>query len=361
MAAQALAQASGRESRQTRRVGGELLQGDVPMLRSPSPIRWQKGHDRLVELHLPATYRDREQQRCEHLRHRADLEQGVASGRHPSAEVKRLAFRVDGRDDEALMARGRAVEHGLAVRRPHPARGPHLAAEDLVRVAGATRGGNPVVDLLPLGVAHEPDHVTRCGLGDERGQAVHLRVVRRHVVDAYSGGTGAHQLVDLLDRAAAQVLHLVRDRDGVGIPGADLAQLVDQLVGTVTDDPQAQDQPGSGASQAAHHLEQRFETGLVVGQVDDDGHRTDRVDVHPAGIVLGVRQEGAQPLEHHVAGDADRERCAGRREGVLHVEAGEPGQRHRHVDQLDERIGVGVRLQHAQPAVDDRRGPDRRG
>src|SRR3712207_7872902 len=54
-------------------------------------------------------------------------------------------------------------------------RSPHLLTERLGRIRHASILGEPRIDRLPLRVAHEPDHVARCGLLDQGGEPVDLR------------------------------------------------------------------------------------------------------------------------------------------------------------------------------------------
>ena len=176
--------------------------------------------------------------------------------------------------------------------------------------------------------------------------------------DADPRGAGAHQRVELLDgrgRAGSASLCAIAttslSRAAIS-PSFSIRSSVRSPTA-----PSAEQQPRARAAYAVHDLEQRLEPGLVVGEVDDDRDLADREEVHPAGVVLGVGAEGPQPLDHHVARDADRERRRGRGQGVLDVEARQPGQRHRHVDQLDQRVRVGVGREHRDPAVDHGRRP----
>ena len=127
----------------------------------------------------------------------------------------------------------------------------------------------------------------------------------------------------------------------------------------VADGTQAEQQPAAGPAYAVHDLQQRLETGLVVGEVHDHGDArwgSEKKFIRP-GLCSASGRKRAQPLDHHLPRDAERQRGRRGGEAVLDVEAGQPGERHRHVDQLDQRVGVAVGQQHRDPAVDDRGGP----
>ena len=136
-------------------------------------------------------------------------------------------------------------------------------------------------------------------------------------VDADPRGAGAHQPVELLDRAAAQVALLVRDRDARRQSRAPISPSlsISSSVRSPTA-PRPSSSRRAGAAYAVHDLEQRLETGLVVGEVDDHGRPspTEKMFIRP-GLCSASGQEGAQPLDHDVARDADRQRGARPRRG----------------------------------------------
>ena len=71
------------------------------------------------------------------------------------------------------------------------------------------------------------------------------------------------------------------------------------------------------------------------------------------GLCSASGRKLRSPCDDRLARDADGEGRRGRGERVLDVEAGQAGQRHRHVDELDERVGVGARRRaRPDPAVD---------
>ena len=123
-------------------------------------------------------------------------------------------------------------------------------------------------------------------------------------------------------------------------------RLLDQVVLPVAHGAEAEQQPGARAAYPVHDLQQRLEARLVVREVDDHADVVAGEEVHPAGVVLGVGTERRQPLDHGLAGQPDAERRRRGAERVLDVEAGQPGQRHRDVDDLDQRVRVAVGVEH---------------
>ena len=89
----------------------------------------------------------------------------------------------------------------------------------------------------------------------------------------------------------------------------------------------------SSASSPASLWARSITTRHVAGQGEE---------VHPARVVLGVGTERRQPGDDVGAVEPDREGGGRGGEGVLDVEARQPGERHRHVGELHERVGVGA-------------------
>src|SRR5690349_10699809 len=96
---------------------------------------------------------------------------------------------------------------------------PYLLAQLVRGVRRRALRGQPVVDLLALGVAHQPDHVTGLRELEQGLQGVELGRVGLDVGHADAGRPGAQQGLELLGGAAAEVLLLVPDDDHVGVAG----------------------------------------------------------------------------------------------------------------------------------------------
>ena len=142
----------------------------------------------------------------------------------------------------------------------------------------------------------------------------------------------------------------------------DLPQAVDDLVLPVADRAETEQQPGTGPPYAVHDLQQRLETGLVVRQVDDDADAGPRVKkfIRPGLCSMSGRND-LSPSTTAARGRPTAERGRGGSQRVLDVEPGQPRQRHRDVDDLDQRVGVAVGGEHREPAVDHGGGPAARG
>ena len=194
---------------------------------------------------------------------------------------------------------------------------------------GRALRGQPVVDLLALGVAHQPDDVAGLGELEQRLERVELGRVGLDVGDADALGAGAQQPLELLEGAAAEVLLLVADRHDVGVAGGDLAEHLEQVVLAVADGAEAEQQPAAGRPDPAHDLDHRLEPGLVVGEVHHHRDLAHGEEVHPAGVVLGVGAERPQPGDDVLAVDAGGQGRRGGGERVLDVEAGQAAQGHR--------------------------------
>ena len=104
----------------------------------------------------------------------------------------------------------------------------------------------PVVDLLALGVAHQPDHVAGLGELEQRLERVELGRVGLDVGHPDAFGAGAQQPVELLEGAAAEVLLLVADRHDVGVARGDLAEHLEQVVLPVAHGTETEQQPAPG-------------------------------------------------------------------------------------------------------------------
>ena len=118
---------------------------------------------------------------------------------------------------------------------------------------------------------------------------------------------------------------------------------------------------GTRCRQAARHVEQRLQPGLVVGEVDDDGHVPVRhrqgVGVHPPGVEHVVGPEGAQALDDGVTRDAEAECRGAARQRVEDVVVREARESHREVDDAHEPVGGTVGSEHRDEAVEHRRRP----
>src|SRR5215217_405814 len=112
-----------------------------------------------------------------------------------------------------------------------PGAGGHYPGPEPV---GVEQGGalllQPGEDLGPLGRGHEGQHVAGAGGGDQGLEGGQLARVGGHVGHADRGRALAQQPHQLGGVAAAQVLALLADHDGVGAPGRQLAQGADELV-----------------------------------------------------------------------------------------------------------------------------------
>ena len=168
--------------------------------------------------------------------------------------------------------------------------GPHLRGQGRVVVRRAAVPGDPVVDLLALGVAHQADHVAGQRLADQRGERRHLGGVRREAGHADPGGAGAHQRVELLDASARAGSAALCPMATTSLSRAAISPSfsISSSVRSPTA-PRPSSSRAARAAYAVHDLEQRLEPGLVVGQVDDDRDLADGEEVHPARVVLGVR------------------------------------------------------------------------
>ena len=216
--------------------------------------------------------------------------------------------------------------------------------------------GDPGVDALTVGVAHQARPRRRARLLDERLPGPRPRwgtTGRRRRRPGRRRRGAAVELLDGRGRAGSAPCGRSPRTSASRAPISPSSSIRSSLA--VARRRRGRAAGARRAAYAVHDLEQRLEAGLVVGQVDDDGDVADGEEVHPAGVVLGVGAERAQALDHRRRGSGRPPAPAdGRGQGVLDVEAGQPGQRHRYVDELDQRVGVAVRGRAPRPS---RRSP----
>jgi hypothetical protein len=242
------------------------------------------------------------------------------------------------------------------------AAGAHHLASDRVLVVGSGRQRpQPLRDLGPFGVAHHRDDVAVVGHLDARLEAGELGGVGRDVSHPGVPQPDPQLGLEVLCRAPAQVLDLVGGDDVVGPQAGDLTEGLEDLVGPVARGAQGEVHAPAGCAQAARDVEQCLETGLVVGEVDDDRHLAalgrHRVGVHPSGVEQVVRAEGAQPLDDELARDAQAQGRRRTGECVEHVVVRQPGQGHRQVDDPHQSVRDSVVGEHGDVAVEHRGGP----
>src|SRR6188508_2184179 len=116
----------------------------------------------------------------------------------------------------------------------------YLLAQVVRPVGRAPATLDPLEHLLPLRMAHQPHRVTGTGQTAEHLERLQLRGVRREMLDAHPSGALAHQRVEVVRGATAQVTLLVPDHDHVGALRGDLPEVRHQLVGAVPDGAQRQ-------------------------------------------------------------------------------------------------------------------------
>ena len=238
-----------------------------------------------------------------------------------------------------------------------------LAADGAGVVDGAALVADPPVDLGALGVAHEGEDVTVVRVRHEGLQRRELGVVTRHVEHTDLGQPLAEEPEQPVDGASAQVVLGDLELHVVGSTAGDLAHGHDRVVGAVTRAAEPEPHRAAGRDETVGDLEQGLEARLVVGHVHDDRGPAatlegQGVGVEPAPVVLRVGGEGAQPLDDRGSWHAEPQRGCGSGEGVGDVVVRQAGERHRHVDDADEPVGVTVLREHDHLAVEDR---DRRG
>ena len=233
-----------------------------------------------------------------------------------------------------------------------------LLAQGLRRVRRPAVLGDPGVDLLALGVAHQPDDVAgpawatsaarhSTSVSYDGTSVTPTRSAPARISASSSSTVAAAQVAAACARSPSRRCRGRRSRR---------ASRSGRRCGRRRRPARAAG--GARGAYAGHDLQQRLQPGLVVGQVDHhrDARRRVNMFIRP-GLCSASGRKVAQPLDHDLAVDADRQRGRGRGQGVLDVEAGQAGQRHRHVDELDQRVGVGAGRQDRDPAVDDRGGP----
>ena len=172
-------------------------------------------------------------------------------------------------------------------------------------------------------------------------------------VDPDPLGAGAQQPVELVDGAAAQVVLLVADRHHVAVPwrrSRPAGSISSSVRSPTAPRPSSSRAPGrrtpSMISSSASSPASLWARSMTT---DDLARQGVKKFIRP-GLCSASGRKVRSPSTTVVARDPDRQ--GGRRGGqrVLDVEAGQPGQRHRYVDQLDQRVGVGAGPQHRRPS-----------
>src|SRR5215210_453137 len=126
----------------------------------------------------------------------------------------------------------------------------HLLGERLWRVRHASVVGDPAVDRLTLCVAHQAHRVAGAGLLDQRGEPLDLGRVGLDVAHPDPLGARPQQRIEGVQVAAPEVELLVGDGQYVAVPGSDLAELLDQVVGTIADGTEPDEELGAGTAYA---------------------------------------------------------------------------------------------------------------
>ena len=165
-------------------------------------------------------------------------------------------------------------------------------------------------------------------------------------VDPDPGGAGAHQVVELRQRPAPQVALLVGDHHDVAVPGADLAQQLEQVVAAGHRRRRGRAAAGAPGRRTPFMISSSASrpASLWARSMHHGDRRRARRSSSGPGCAPGRDGRSVSPSTTTSRGQADRQRGRRRGQRVLDVEPGQPGQRHRHVDQLDQRVGVASRL-----------------
>ena len=140
-------------------------------------------------------------------------------------------------------------------------------------VGGRALLGQPGRHLGALGVAHQGHDVAVGGAGHQRLQPAELGLVGLDVGHPGPGEPDPQVRLELLHRAPAQVVRLVGGDDPVGPQPGHLADRLEQVVGAVAGQAEAQVHLPPGHLEPVRDVHQRLETRLVVGEVDDDRDR----------------------------------------------------------------------------------------
>ena len=236
--------------------------------------------------------------------------------------------------------------------------GDDLAPDGTGVVGSRSQPMQPLRDLGALLMAHEGHDVTVPDRTHHRRDALGLGVERLRLNDADPAEPSPEVALDVLDRAAPQVLPLVGQNHVVGPLAGELTEALDGLVGAVPRRAEAQVDPATLGREPVGDLEERLQAGLVVSHVEDDRGaaalgRRHRVGVEAPLVEDGIGLEGAQSFDDGGPRHTQSESSRGASEGVGDVVPRQPGEGDRHVDDLGEAVGVGTRREDDDVPVED--------
>jgi len=198
----------------------------------------------------------------------------------------------------ALNVVGQAGALDLLVR--YTASGACLAGDGSRVVHRRARLGQPGVDVRLVAVGHDRHDVAPVCRVEEALHAVEFGAVARLRAHPDARETVTEVAFEVLHRATAKVVLLVHHVDEICSTARELAEVGEDLVAAVPAGSEAEQESPPGRDESTTDGEERLQTSLVVGHVDDDGDRLvgaarlgHGVDVHAARVEVRVRGERA--------------------------------------------------------------------